>query len=112
MVVDGVPLDQLRQRPRWLVREDLSHVGLRLPRAGDFQGRLAVCSIDDCRPNPERGLVTPAMDAAAASRLAVEAAAVQDREKDRRAAEVLARQPSREDRKALALVAADRDKKK
>jgi hypothetical protein len=116
VVVDGVPLDQIRKRPRWSAREDLSHVGLRLPGAGDFQGRLVVCLIDDCRLDPVLGLVTPAMEAVAASRLAVDAAAAEDREKDRvaaeHAAEALARQPSREDRKAYALAAAERDKKR
>ncbi len=114
VVVDGVPLDQARKRPRWSAHDDLSHVGLRLPRAGDFQGRLVVCPVDDCRLDPDRGLVTPAMDAAAASRIAVDAAAEEDRERDRladeRAAAALARQPSREDRRAYALAAAERDR--
>jgi hypothetical protein len=116
VVVDGVPLDQMRKRPRWSAREDLSHVGMRLPRAGDFQGRLVVCALSECRLDPGRGLVTPAMDEAEASRAAVEAAAAVDRERDRladeRAAALRARQPSPEDRKAYALKAADRDAQK
>lgn len=116
VVIDGVPLDQMRKRPRWSAKNDLSHVGLRLPRAGDFHGRLVVCQLDDCRLDPERGLVTPAMAEVEASRAAVEAAAAVDREKDRlaeeRAAAIRAKQPSKEDRKAYALAAAERDQQK
>ena len=64
VVVDGDPEDM----HGWWTPGRLPNIGRRLPRAGDYLGRLVVCSIDDCRLDPIRGLVTPVMDEVAAER--------------------------------------------
>lgn len=64
LVVDGHPEDDLWFHPDWV-----ADVGLRLPRGGDLLARVIPCHIDDCRLDPEQGLVTPVMDEIAAARL-------------------------------------------
>lgn len=64
----------------WWESQKIRGVGRRLPETGDSLGSLVVCSIDECRLDPEVGLITPVMDEIGAERSALAAAGMEAEE--------------------------------
>lgn len=128
VVVDGLPLAEARKQARWYDTQPLDTIGLCLPTGLDEQGRLVVCSIDECELDPDVGLVTPTMTEAcrAAAEVATAAAADRIRDAQRDADEQATRERARveqerrdarpglspEDRRAYAQAAAERDRQR